>query len=628
MPAAAFTAQLDEDAGNGWFEIGVDVEVGDARLPLAPLLADALERYGRGRLDARVAAGRDVLLPLPDAAERRDPAATARRWIAVPAARLAPLMRLLDLWFDGGLRRGSGERARMSMFDLGALDALDELGIASRGAERLRALARDLKGLAGIAPVAPPRGLHAQLRPHQVQGLSWLDFLRAHGPAGILADDMGLGKTLQTLALLLREKEEGRLTAPALVVAPTSLVRNWQDEAARFAPAWRVLAWHGLQRKTRVDELGTHDLVLTSYALLPRDVKTLAGTEWHYVVLDESQRIKNARSQAAQALALLRARHRPCLSGTPLENHLGELWSQMNFLLPGLLGDADRFRRQWRTPIEKGGDTERARLLAQRVRPFMLRRTKAQVAAELPPKTETVLRVEFDGPQRDLYETVRAAMDKRVRDAIARRGLAQSQVMVLDALLKMRQVCCDPLLLPDKARAGFAKATSAKRKLLAELLPDLIEDGRRVLLFSSFASMLELIEDDLRAAGTPYGKLTGQSTDRAQQVAEFQSGAKPVFLISLKAGGVGLNLTAADAVIVYDPWWNPAAEQQAVDRAHRIGQDKPVFVYKLIAAGTVEERILDLQVRKADLAARLLEGAATDLALTEDDLAALFAPVG
>jgi SNF2 family DNA or RNA helicase len=239
-----------------------------------------------------------------------------------------------------------------------------------------------------------------------------------------------------------------------------------------------------------------------------------------------------------------------------------------------------------------------------------------------------VLRVEFDGPQRDLDETVRAAMDKRVRDAIARRGLAQSQVMVLDALLKMRQVCCDPLLLPDKARAGFAKATSAKRKLLAELLPDLIEDGRRVLLFSSFASMLELIEDDLRAAGTPYGKLTGQSTDRAQQVAEFQSGAKPVFLISLKAGGVGLNLTAADAVIVYDPWWNPAAEQQAVDRAHRIGQDKPVFVYTLIAAGTVEERILDLQVRKADLAARLLEGAATDLALTEDDLAALFAPVG
>jgi superfamily II DNA or RNA helicase len=617
-----WSAQIDEDAGNRWFEIGVNVQVEGRRLPLAPLLAESLERFGRAEMERRTAAGRDVLLPWPDGAEADG---VPRRWIALPAARLAPLLRLLDLWFDGGLRRTEA-KARLSPFDLGALDALDALGIAARGAERLRALARDLKGLAGIAPIAPPQGLRAQLRPYQAQGLAWLDFLRAHGLAGILADDMGLGKTLQTLALLLREKEEGRLSTPALVVAPTSLVRNWADEAARFTPGLRVLIWHGLQRKAQAAALAEHDLVLTSYALLPRDAALLAALEWHVIVLDESQRIKNARSQAAQALSGMRARHRFCLSGTPLENHLGELWSQFNFLLPGLLGDADRFRRVWRTPIEKGGDSERAVLLAQRVRPFMLRRTKAEVAAELPPKTETVLKVDLEGAQRDLYETVRAAMDQRVREAIARRGLAQSQVVVLDALLKMRQVCCDPLLLPEQVRAGFAKAASAKRKLLGELLPDLIEDGRRVLLFSSFASMLDLIEGDLRAAGTPYSKLTGASTDRAAQVAAFQSGTKPVFLISLKAGGVGLNLTAADAVIVYDPWWNPAAEQQAVDRAHRIGQDKPVFVYKLIAAGTVEERILDLQARKADLAARLLAGAATDLALTEDDFAALFAP--
>jgi SNF2 family DNA or RNA helicase len=438
---------------------------------------------------------------------------------------------------------------------------------------------------------------------------------------------MGLGKTVQALAHILIEKQAGRLDRPALVIAPTSVIPNWKAETARFAPQLRVHVSHGLKRKGTFDKIGDSDLVLTTYALLPRDKEALLAQEFHLVLLDEAQQIKNAQTLAAKVVSQLQARHRLCLTGTPLENHLGELWSLFHFLMPGLLGDVSAFRRSYRTPIEKYGDELRRHSLVRRIRPFLLRRTKEQVATELPAKTEIVLPVELTGRQRDLYETVRASMHERVREEIAARGLAQSQIVVLDALLKLRQVCCDPRLL--KLDSAKRLKESAKLEALMDMLREMLTQGRRVLLFSQFTSMLALIEQELHEESIRYVKLTGDTRDREKPVKAFQSGEVPLFLISLKAGGTGLNLTAADTVIHYDPWWNPAVETQATDRAHRIGQNKPVFVYKLIASGSVEEKIGALQASKAALAASVLgDGAATGAAITADDIRALFEPMG
>jgi SNF2 family DNA or RNA helicase len=337
--------------------------------------------------------------------------------------------------------------------------------------------------------------------------------------------------------------------------------------------------------------------------LLGRDEAELRRHRYHLLILDEAQYIKNSRSRSAQAARLLDARHRLCLTGTPVQNHLGELWSQFHVVMPGFLGEEKRFKSEFRKPIEQHGDSLRKELLARRVRPFMLRRTKDKVATELPPKTEIVLPIELSGAQRDLYETVRVAMDRKVRDAIDRKGLARSQIVILDALLKLRQACCDPRLLKGAGEAG-----SAKLDALMELLETLLSEGRKVLVFSQFTSMLALIGDALRARAVEFVVLTGNTVDRAAPIAAFQDGRAGVFLISLKAGGVGLNLTAADTVIHYDPWWNPAAENQATDRAWRIGQERAVFVYKLIARGTLEEKIQDMQRRKGELAKAVLEG--------------------
>ncbi|MGA9394240.1 MAG: DEAD/DEAH box helicase, partial [Azonexus sp.] len=444
--------------------------------------------------------------------------------------------------------------------------------------------------------------------------------------SGILADDMGLGKTAQTLAHLLLEKEAGRLDKPALIVLPTSLIFNWKHEAARFAPGLSVLSLHGPERKNRFAEIPEHDVVLTTYPLLWRDADELMQHSYHLLILDEAQTVKNAQSRGAEAVRKIDTRHRLCLTGTPLENHLGELWSQFDFLLPGFLGGARQFARHWRTPIEKLNDSRRRDLLARRIRPFILRRKKEDVAQELPPKTIIVRSVELEGTQRDLYETVRAAMDVKVRDEIASRGFSRSQIVILDALLKLRQVCCDPRLV--KANSARKVRERAKLDLLMAMLPELVDEGRRILVFSQFTSMLALIEDELAAIGLEYTLLTGSTIDREVPIRRFQNGEVPIFLISLKAGGVGLNLTAADTVIHYDPWWNPAVENQATDRAHRLGQDKPVFVYKLIVSGSIEEKILALQEKKADLAAGILsEDRGVELKFGNDDLAALFEPL-
>ncbi|KAB2895375.1 MAG: DEAD/DEAH box helicase, partial [Burkholderiaceae bacterium] len=495
----------------------------------------------------------------------------------------------------------------------------------------LAALARRLRAIGTPEPVPPPQDLAITLRPYQLDGLAWLQYLRAQGLGGILADDMGLGKTAQALAHVLAEKESGRLRHPALVVLPTSLVFNWQAEAARMAPGLRVLALHGPERHRQLLRVAEHDLVLTTYPLLWRDVEALAARPWHLLVLDEAQMVKNAGSRAARALRRLHAPHLLCLTGTPLENHLGELWAQFDFLMPGFLGDARSFAQRWRKPIEENGETLRAQLLAQRVRPFILRRRKQDVATELPPRTEVVQRVQLQGRQRELYEAVRTSADKQVRRVLERQAFEGAQIAILDALLKLRQVCCDPRLVKGaKVHAGTERA---KLELLADMLPALVAEGRRVLVFSQFAAMLTLAAQELDALALPYLTLTGQTPprERGAVVNRFQaqdgSGA-PILLVSLKAGGTGLNLTAADTVIHLDPWWNPAVEEQATARAHRIGQDQPVFVYKFVVEGSIEERMLELQARKQALAQGVLgHDDAGAMKFSEADLHALLAPL-
>ncbi|MDQ6977002.1 MAG: DEAD/DEAH box helicase, partial [Ghiorsea sp.] len=447
--------------------------------------------------------------------------------------------------------------------------------------------------------IEPPQGLNAELRDYQREGLNWLQMMMRTGVHGILADDMGLGKTIQTLACILKEKEEGRLKHPALVIAPTSLMHNWRMEAQKFTPDLKVLVLHGAHRARYFDNIAQYDLVLTTYPLLPRDAGFLIDEPYHMLILDEAQNIKNPRAKASQLVREFNARHRICLTGTPIENHLGELWAQFDFLMPGYLYDQKNFGNLFRKPIEQDGSESRQDALNIRVRPFLLRRMKEDVAKELPAKSNIVRSVELEGGQRALYESVRLAMQKKVRDSVAAMGVAKSQIIVLDALMKMRQVCCDPRLVKQMDTDGIP---SAKTDMLKEMLPEMVEEGRKILLFSQFAEMLRLIESLCDELGLPYVKLTGQTRDRITPVEQFQNGEVPIFLISLKAGGTGLNLTAADTVIHFDPWWNPAAEDQATDRAHRIGQDKPVFVYKLTTIGTVEEKILEMQERKRALA--------------------------
>ena len=586
-------AELKEEGegAQAWFALELGILVEGRRHALLPLLLEMI-REAPQDFSADVLASYDddteLILDLPGLTR-----------VALPWQRIKPVLATLgELYFSERM----GNALRLSVTDAARLAELEQAAqLRWMGGERLRELGRKLDGFAGIRPVAAPAGLQATLRAYQQEGLAWMQFLREYGFGGILADDMGLGKTVQTLAHIMAEKEAGRLDAPALVVAPTSLMGNWQAEAARFAPDLRVLLLHGKERASSFDRIGDADLVLTSYALLGRDEEALRKHRYHLLILDEAQYIKNSRARAAQVACLLTARHRLCLTGTPVQNHLGELWSQFHFLMPGLLGDEKAFNNAYRKPIEKHGDSARAGLLARRLKPFMLRRTKDKVATELPPKTEIVLPVDLGSAQRDLYETVRVAMDRKVRDEIDRKGLARSQIVILDALLKLRQVCCDPRLLRPASEAG-----SAKLDTLMDLLDTLLSEGRKVLVFSQFTSMLALVEEQLRKRAVEYALLTGATVDRAAPVAAFQGGQVGVFLISLKAGGVGLNLTAADTVIHYDPWWNPASENQATDRAWRIGQGKPVFVYKLIARGTLEEKIQELQRRKGALADALL----------------------
>jgi superfamily II DNA or RNA helicase len=597
-----------QDAGPGRFSLDFGIEIDGVRLPLLPILTKLIERGG---LDAAQIVDGEIITSLDDG-----------RVVKLPAERIRRLLAIMGDLIEGAGRLQDGPLVLPTAEAATVLELEDLVNTRFESAAAIKAYVEQFRDEAEIAPVLLPGDFKGDLRPYQKQGLDWLQHLRGHGLGGLLADDMGLGKTAQTIAHLVFEHAAGRLDRPALIVVPTSLISNWTAELTKFAPHLTTEVLHGLDRHQRRDKLAGVHVVITTYTVLARDIADMKELSWQVVVLDEAQAIKSPAAKATRAVCQLDTQHRVCLSGTPIENNLEELWSQFNFLMPGLLGDRAVFAKRFRTPIEKRGDDQRRLQLVRRIKPFILRRTKSEVATELPPKHTILRRITLAPDQRELYETIRVTLQERVREQVAERSLAGSRIIVLDALLKLRQVCCDPRLV--KLPSARTVESSSKLDDLLEMVCEMIPEGRRILLFSQFTSMLDLIKPRLQEAGIPYVELRGDTRDRAEPVRSFQAGEVPLFLISLKAGGRGLNLTAADTVIHYDPWWNPAVENQASDRAHRIGQTKSVFVYKLIGADTVEERILELQQRKAELA-NLTFTEPGDLAgLEQDDVDFLF----
>lgn len=475
-------------------------------------------------------------------------------------------------------------------------------------------------------PVPSLGDLEKVLRPYQTQGVAWLWFLRKNQFGGILADEMGLGKTLQTLALLgaVKRETQGQVK-PALIVCPTTLVFNWREEARKFTPHLKVLVLDGPQRQSRFASIPEHDLVVTSYALIRRDAEQYRMHEFDTVILDEAQHIKNRESQNAVAVKSIRADYRLVLTGTPMENSVLDLWSIFDFLMPGYLGTAKDFRERYEMPIVRDKDKEAQARLSRRLRPFILRRLKKDVAKELPEKLEQVAYCELTEEQQAAYAQILEASRREVLAAVGTQGLGKSRMVIFSALLRLRQICCDLRLL--KLPDAEIKAPSAKLELFNELLEEVIDGGHRALVFSQFVEMLTILRERLDKEGVRYCYLDGSTNNRGDVVERFQKSEDiPLFLISLKAGGTGLNLTAADTVIHFDPWWNPAVEDQATGRAHRIGQNRVVTSYKLIARGTLEEKILNLQQRKREIAEATLDGEeAFSNSLTWDEIQGLLA---
>jgi superfamily II DNA or RNA helicase len=470
--------------------------------------------------------------------------------------------------------------------------------------DRLKPLLEDFNG---IREAKLPKGFQGELRPYQQRGLDWLVFCREAGLGCVLADDMGLGKTIQALAAV-----HGK----TLVVCPKSVLFNWVAEAEKFRPDLKLALYAGTRRNLDTSA----DIVLTSYPILRNDIDNLAEVTWDTIVLDESQTIKNPDSQVARAAYKLKGTWRITLSGTPVENRLDELWSQLHFTNPGLLGGRADFQERWAEPIGLGDNSAAARL-RERIRPFVLRRMKREVAKELPPRTDAIMYVELDEAERNTYDAIRAATQREIVKLLESGG---GVMAALEALLRLRQAACHQALLPGGMRTGETPQSSSKMERLMEALADAVADGHRALVFSQWTSLLDLIEPHLKAANTGFVRLDGSTVDRGAVVNEFQAdNGPPVMLLSLKAGGTGLNLTAADHVFLVDPWWNPAVEDQAADRTHRIGQDKPVMVYRMVARDTVEERILELQARKRKLADAALSEAGAAASITREDLLAL-----
>ncbi len=509
---------------------------------------------------------------------------------------------------------------RFADFHAAMLEELTEEAERAKADAAFRERLERLKDFKGITEHPLPKGLRGELRPYQVAGYNWLHFLHEYGFGGILADDMGLGKTVQVLAFLLSLRESGHSQAADLVVVPRSLLVNWQREVEKFTPGLKVLTYFGPNRPAP-ETFDNYDLILTTYGVMRVDEKKLRDYRFHYIVLDESQAIKNPLSKTARAARHLQCEHRLAMTGTPVENNTFELWAQFAFAMPGLLGSLDYFKGEFAEPIQKKQDEETARALRRMVYPFILRRTKEQVAPELPPRTERVLYCSMEPLQWDFYRKLRDYYREMLVGLIEREGLDKNRMKILEGLLRLRQASNHPKLIdPD------FHGNSGKMEVLLEMLETLRSERHKALVFSQFVQMLHLVRQELNIRGIPYAYLDGSTRNRQEQVDRFQSDPNiPFFLISLKAGGVGLNLTAADYVIHIDPWWNPAVERQASDRTHRIGQDKPVFVFKLITRDSVEEKILQLQEQKKELVEKLIAAEGSFLKeLSPEDVQALF----
>lgn len=563
--AGALTMEVK--SGVDWFELDGSAAFGDAKISL-PRLLHAIKR---GESMVKLDDGTLGIVP-------------------------AEWMKKYGLLAGFG---GADERLRFTRPQVGLLDALlanePEVTVDALF-ERLR---RQVKDFSGVEPMEPPKQFQGTLRDYQRDGLGWLNFLQRFGFGGCLADDMGLGKTIQVLALLEsrrdgRAQNGGESIRPSLVVVPRSLVFHWKKEAARFAPDLKILDHSGAARRKSGEHFGEYDLVITTYGTLARDALHFKEQRFDYCILDEAQAIKNAGTLSAKAVRLLRSDHRLAMSGTPVENHLGELWSLFEFLNPGMLGGASIFASAGRNP---DGDTRA--ILAKTLRPFILRRTKGQVATELPEKTEQTIYCDLEAKEKKLYNELRDYYRARLLKNGAAEGAGQFKIQVLEALLRLRQAACHPGLI-DKKKTG---ESSAKIDTLLAQLDQVLEENHKVLVFSQFTSLLAIVRSRLDAANIPYAYLDGRTRDREARVEQFQNDPEvKLFLISLKAGGLGLNLHAAEYVYLLDPWWNPAVEAQAIDRAHRIGQTRQVFAYRLIARDTVEEKVLELQQSKRDLA--------------------------
>ncbi len=581
--------RIEVSSGVDWFELHGEVQYGNATARL-PELLEAL-RHG------------DKMVRLDDGSYGVLP----EEWLR----RIGPL---------AGMGEPNQGHVRFRQNQAGLLDALVAAQPEARCDETFARMREELRRFHSVEPAAQPAGFVGRLRDYQTEGLGWMHFLQRFSFGGCLADDMGVGKTAQVLALLESRRAlraAGEPIGPSLVVVPKSLVFNWKEEAARFTPQLRVLDHTGLERNG--NDFAAYDLVLTTYGTLRRDAWRFKDAEFDYVVLDEAQVVKNAETESSKAARLLRGRHRLAMSGTPVENHLGELWTLFEFLNPGLLGAANAFKLAGASI--RNPDAETRRLLGQALRPFILRRTKEQVARELPSKTEQTVYCELEAEQRKLYDELRL----HYRDSLLRRietaGLAKSKIQILEALLRLRQAACHPGLL-DSKRSGDS---SAKLDVLLARLREVLDEGHKALVFSQFTSFLKILRARLDQDGIVYEYLDGATHDRKGRVERFQNDKDcRLFLISLKAGGLGLNLTSAEYVFILDPWWNPAVEAQAVDRAHRIGQTRPIFAYRLIARDTVEEKVLELQKIKRNLAAAII-GADNSLIrdLRSEDLALL-----
>jgi superfamily II DNA or RNA helicase len=517
----------------------------------------------------------------------------------------------------------AGMKDKLPLSQAGRVQDLLKMVENAKVSASAKSLFQKIEDIDEIPNVAKPRTLKADLRPYQKDGFSWLVFLHELNSGGILADDMGLGKTVQAIALLLWAKSKYKRKLN-LVVAPTSVVPNWEREIQKFAPGLKTVVWQGPNRSQRAPELEKADVMITSYALLRRDEELLQALDLRYVILDEAQHIKNPMSQTARSAKKLGSERRLALTGTPIENRLSELWSIFDFVSPGLLGQLRAFEERIARPIDRG-DMETAQRLRATIKPFVMRRVKSDVAKDLPDKIEQEMIVPLAEEQAKLYKQILRQVRKSVLSEVEKQGVSKAQIQILAALTRLRQVACDPRLmkLPD---TDFDGDDSGKLGALREIIDEAIDGGHRVLVFSQFVEMLNHIRAALDSDGVQYEYLDGSTKDRIERVDRFnEETGVPVFLISLKAGGTGLNLTGADTVVHFDPWWNPAVEDQATDRAHRIGQTKNVNVYKLIAAGTVEEKILELSAKKRELVSNVLSTEGSPLkGLTKADVENLF----